>query len=72
VLARLGPGDFFGELAALDRGAGYGYPRLADVVAAEPLRLLVLPPATLRELMARSADFAVTVRAAVEARLAVV
>ncbi len=43
----LGPGDFFGELAALDWGAGYGYPRLATVVAASPLRLLVFPPGAL-------------------------
>ena len=27
----LGPGDFFGELAALEWGAGFGYPRLATV-----------------------------------------
>jgi glutamate/tyrosine decarboxylase-like PLP-dependent enzyme len=72
ALARLEAGDFFGELAALDWGAGYGYPRLADVVALEPLRLLVVPPDTLRELMVRSPVFAATVRAAVEARLAVV
>lgn len=37
VLAILGPGDFFGELAVLD-----GQPRSADVVALEACRLLVL------------------------------
>ena len=37
----LGPGDFFGELAALDWGAGYGYQRLASVVAASRLQMLV-------------------------------
>ena len=29
--SELGPGDFFGELAALDWGAGYGYVRTATV-----------------------------------------
>jgi hypothetical protein len=39
----LGPGDFFGELRALEWGAGYAYPRLAGVRATSPLRLLVFP-----------------------------
>lgn len=37
VLALMGPGDFFGELALLD-----GRPRSADAVAAEETRLLLL------------------------------
>jgi CRP-like cAMP-binding protein len=37
VLALLGPGDFFGELALLD-----GQPRSADAVAVEETRLLLL------------------------------
>jgi hypothetical protein len=37
----LNPGDFFGELAALDWGAGFGYARTADVVARTDSRLLV-------------------------------
>ena len=43
IVRRLGPGDFFGELAAQDWGGGFGYPRLADVVATAPLRLLIVP-----------------------------
>src|SRR5206468_1972209 len=34
----LGPGEFFGELAALDWGAGFGYSRLATVLAGTVLR----------------------------------
>ena len=48
----LGAGDFFGELAALDWGAGFGYPRLATVIAATPLALLVFPTARSNELIA--------------------
>jgi aromatic-L-amino-acid decarboxylase len=47
----LGPGEFFGELAALDWGAGYGYSRMATVVAGSPVRLLVFPEGRLGELM---------------------
>ena len=38
----LGPGDFFGELAAIDWGAGFGRTRTATVVATQATRLLVL------------------------------
>jgi hypothetical protein len=51
LVRSLGPGEFFGELAALDWGAGYGYSRLATVVAGSPLRLLVFPEGRLGELM---------------------
>jgi aromatic-L-amino-acid decarboxylase len=40
----LGPGDFFGEVAALDWGSGFGYVRTATVVAASDMRLLALGP----------------------------
>jgi hypothetical protein len=43
VVRKLGRGDFFGELAAQNWGGGFGYPRLADVVATAPVRLLVVP-----------------------------
>jgi glutamate/tyrosine decarboxylase-like PLP-dependent enzyme len=38
----LGPGEVFGELAAIDWGAGFGRTRSATVTATEPTRLLVL------------------------------
>jgi CRP-like cAMP-binding protein len=44
VVWTMSAGDFFGELAALDWGAGYGYTRLATVVATSPARLVVVPP----------------------------
>ena len=51
-LATLHAGEFFGELAALDWGAGFGYPRLATVRAATDLEVLVLSDGELAELMA--------------------
>ncbi len=51
-LATLHSGDYFGELAALDWGASFGYPRLANVTASTDLELLVLTDAELAELMA--------------------
>jgi hypothetical protein len=45
----LARGEFFGENAALDWGAGYGYARTASVVAAEASTLLAIPGAVLAE-----------------------
>jgi signal-transduction protein with cAMP-binding, CBS, and nucleotidyltransferase domain len=42
VLRTLGPREFFGELAAIDWGAGFARTRSATVTAKEPTRLLVL------------------------------
>jgi aromatic-L-amino-acid/L-tryptophan decarboxylase len=69
VVATLGPGAFFGELAALDWGAGYGYARQATVRAGEPLRLLVLAPAHLHQLVAIAPAVAERIHAAVRERL---
>jgi len=41
ALATLGAGEFFGELAAIDWGAGFARTRAATVTAIEPTRLLV-------------------------------
>ena len=55
-IRELGPGEFFGELAALDWGSGFGYPRLATVAAASDVRLLRVPCHTLNELVRSNAE----------------
>ena len=70
VVRRLGPGDFFGELAALDWGAGYGYPRLATVVAESDVRLLVFPEGALADLVRTLPAVESRIRSAVQERLA--
>ena len=65
----LGTGDFFGELRALEWGAGYAYPRLASVQATSPLRLLVFPEGSLKELVERYPALGTVFRAAVAERL---
>ena len=46
VVAELGPGDFFGEVSALDGG-----PRTATIRAKAMLRCLVLPNGTFRDFL---------------------
>jgi aromatic-L-amino-acid/L-tryptophan decarboxylase len=70
VLRELGPGEHFGELAALDWGAGFGYARTANVVATSPLRLLVLPASALDELIRHAPDVDRRLRAAAREHLA--
>ena len=65
----LSAGEFFGELAALDWGAGFGYVRTASVVAMTDVRLLVLPPAALGDLVSASPDVDRRIRAAARERL---
>src|SRR5438445_750016 len=47
----MGPGDYFGELAALEWGASFSYPRLATVLATSHVRALVLPGPFFNELV---------------------
>jgi glutamate/tyrosine decarboxylase-like PLP-dependent enzyme len=65
----LGAGDFFGELAALEWGAGYGYPRLASVIATSPLVAVVLSGDALNALMREAPAVAARVQAAIRERL---
>jgi hypothetical protein len=69
TLATLGPGGFFGEIAALDWGKGYGYPRTATVTACSPVRLLVFPEGALEPLLRLSPALARDVRRSVAERL---
>src|SRR6185369_304755 len=66
----LGPGEFFGELAALDWGSGFGYPRLATVAAASPVRLFVYSDGVLNRFIAELPAVGSAIRAAVAERLA--
>ena len=49
VVAKLGPGDFFGETALIERGV-----RNATVTAAEPSTLMVMSPPAFRAMARRS------------------
>jgi aromatic-L-amino-acid/L-tryptophan decarboxylase len=65
----LAPGDFFGELAALDWGAGYSYSRTATVRATSQMRLLVIPADELRPLVDTIPFIETRIRAAVRQHL---
>ena len=65
----IGPGDFFGEIAALDWGASFGYARLATVTATSPMRLLVLANADLLVLMDEIPEIGAQVSRAARHRL---
>ncbi len=70
LIRELGPGDFFGELAALEWGAGFSYPRLANVVARTDLQLLVFPNGTLNDLIRDFPSVGREIRAAASERIA--
>jgi len=53
----LGEGDFFGEIAAIEWGAGFARTRTATVTATMPTRLLVLDWTLVAELMKAEPDF---------------
>ncbi|MBV8120240.1 MAG: cyclic nucleotide-binding domain-containing protein [Alphaproteobacteria bacterium] len=60
---RLGPGDFFGEMALLTGG-----PRTATIVAAQPCTLLSLDIVDFRQLLGRQAELARVVHEEAERR----
>jgi len=68
LLTTMQAGDFFGELAALDWGATFGYPRLATVRARTDLVLLVLSDAELAGLMTTAPAVDRRIRAAAAVR----
>lgn len=63
-LARLGPGDFFGEMTLLD-----GKPRSATVVAEDDVVCLILPRWELLRAMRRDPEIAVRMLAVMSKRL---
>jgi hypothetical protein len=68
----LGEGDFFGEIAAIEWGAGYARTRTATVTATMPTRLLVLDWVLVNELMKEQPSFGAQLEAASRDRLAAV
>lgn len=64
VIARLGPGDFFGELSVID-----GAPRNAQVVADTPVTVLALASWDFERLLRETPGIALTVLRVVVARL---
>ena len=52
LVATLRPGDYFGEIAALEWGAHFARARIATVVARRATRLRVLEPDALQQLLA--------------------
>jgi CRP-like cAMP-binding protein len=53
LVKTLEPGDYFGEIGALDWGAGFARSRVASVVARDVVRVRVLESAALAELLAK-------------------
>ena len=66
-IRRLGPGDFFGEIALIYDNAR----RTATVTAASPLRFFVLTRQSFRSLLEHQPEIEEKVMAALEERLAV-
>ena len=68
----LGEGDFFGEIAAIEWGAGYARTRTATVTATMPTRLLVLDWTLVNELMKAEPEFRARLERTSQERLAAV
>lgn len=64
LVATLSEGDFFGEIALVDRGK-----RTATVIAETPLRCLALGPDDFRRLLRANPDIAIQVLEAVAQRM---
>jgi CRP/FNR family transcriptional regulator, cyclic AMP receptor protein len=64
TVARLGPGEFFGELSVLDGG-----PRVAQVIADEPTRCLALPTWDVERVLREQPGVALAVLRVVAGRL---
>ena len=64
ILNRLGKGEFFGEIALVDRG-----PRTATVTVSAPMRCLVLGPGQFANVLRQDADIAVSVLYVLGSRL---
>ena len=62
-LNELGVGDFFGEMGLLDHS-----PRMADVIAETPLKVMVLSAAVLKDLERESPALARRISRAIEQR----
>ena len=69
-LNTLTAGEFFGEMAAIDWGAGFARTRSATVTAVEPTRLLVLDWVLVNQLMKAQPAFGSRLRRAHDERLA--
>jgi aromatic-L-amino-acid/L-tryptophan decarboxylase len=65
----LGPGDHFGEIAAIDWGRDFSYGRTATVVPVGDAELLAFPAAALRELMADSPPVDRAIRRVAQVRI---
>src|SRR3954469_9831355 len=70
MLTTCGPGEFFGELAAIDWGAGFGRTRSATVTATTTARLLVLDWVLVNWLNGADATFAEELTRVSQERLA--
>ena len=63
VIAQLGPGDFFGEIALTDADR-----RTASVIASEPLKTIVMTRRDFAEMQAEMPSVCSTIHPAIESR----